>query len=54
MSEELDLAHRVAHAVRDAGGRAFIVGGWVRDDLLHRGSNGGASAGRVSGLYPAT
>ena len=48
MSEELDLAHRVAHAVRDAGGRAFIVGGWVRDDLLGRASNGSASAGPTS------
>ena len=38
MSEERELAHRVAGAVRDAGGRALIVGGWVRDDLL-----GGAS-----------
>ena len=38
MSEELELAHRVARAVRDAGGRALIVGGWVRDNLL-----GGAS-----------
>ena len=34
MSEQLDLAHRVARVVRDAGGRALIVGGWVRDDLL--------------------
>ena len=34
MSEELDLALRVARAVRDAGGRALIVGGWVRDTLL--------------------
>ncbi len=34
MSEPLELAHRVARAVRDAGGRALIVGGWVRDDLL--------------------
>ena len=33
MSEELDLALRVARAVRDAGGRALIVGGWVRDTL---------------------
>ena len=44
MSEELDLAHRVARAVRDAGGRAFIVGGWVRDDLL-----GGASKAATAG-----
>ncbi|MCY4601759.1 MAG: HD domain-containing protein [Acidobacteria bacterium] len=34
MSDELDLALRVARAVRDAGGRALIVGGWVRDTLL--------------------
>ena len=33
MSEELDLARRVARAVRDAGGRALVVGGWVRDRL---------------------
>lgn len=43
MSEGLDLAHRVARAVRDAGGRAFIVGGWVRDDLLSRASTDSAS-----------
>ncbi|MYH30323.1 MAG: polynucleotide adenylyltransferase [Acidobacteria bacterium] len=48
MSEELDLAHRVARAVQDAGGRAFIVGGWVRDDLLDRASCGGASVSRPS------
>ena len=34
MSAELDLAFDVAGAVRDAGGRALVVGGWVRDDLL--------------------
>lgn len=26
----------IAHAVRDAGGRALLVGGWVRDRLLGR------------------
>ena len=31
---ELDLALGVARAVRDAGGRALVVGGWVRDRLL--------------------
>lgn len=31
---ELDVARRVAHLVRDRGGRALIVGGWVRDRLL--------------------
>jgi tRNA nucleotidyltransferase (CCA-adding enzyme) len=30
----LDLATRVAERVRDAGGRALIVGGWVRDRLM--------------------
>ena len=33
MSDELDLARRVARAVDDAGGRALVVGGWVRDRL---------------------
>ncbi len=31
---ELDLAFDVARAVQRAGGRALIVGGWVRDRLL--------------------
>ena len=31
----LARARTIATAVRDAGGRAFIVGGWVRDRLLH-------------------
>ena len=29
----LDLAMEIAEGVRDAGGRALIVGGWVRDQL---------------------
>ena len=29
---------RIARAVRDAGGRALVVGGWVRDRLLGRDS----------------
>ena len=29
-----DLARELATAVRHAGGRAFIVGGWVRDELI--------------------
>jgi tRNA nucleotidyltransferase (CCA-adding enzyme) len=32
--EHLDLALDIARAVRAAGGRALIVGGWVRDRLL--------------------
>jgi tRNA nucleotidyltransferase (CCA-adding enzyme) len=32
--QELDAAVAVARAVRDAGGRALIVGGWVRDRLM--------------------
>jgi tRNA nucleotidyltransferase (CCA-adding enzyme) len=31
-----DVAIRLARAVKAAGGRALIVGGWVRDDLLGR------------------
>jgi len=34
----LTRAQEVAAAVRDAGGRALIVGGWVRDRLLNRDS----------------
>jgi tRNA nucleotidyltransferase (CCA-adding enzyme) len=30
----LETARSIAATVRDAGGRAFIVGGWVRDRLL--------------------
>jgi len=33
-AEPLRLAHDIALAVKDAGGRALIVGGWVRDRLL--------------------
>jgi tRNA nucleotidyltransferase (CCA-adding enzyme) len=33
---ELDTATLIANRVRDAGGRALIVGGWVRDRLLGR------------------
>ena len=33
-----DLALAIAAAVRDAGGRALIVGGWVRDRLMGRAS----------------
>ena len=35
---DLDTARRIAAAVRDAGGRALIVGGWVRDRELGRAS----------------
>ena len=30
----ISTVHSIATAVRDAGGRALIVGGWVRDRLL--------------------
>src|SRR6185437_15205906 len=30
----IDAAIRVAQAVRDAGGRALVVGGWVRDRIM--------------------
>jgi tRNA nucleotidyltransferase (CCA-adding enzyme) len=34
MDQPLDHARAIAAAVRDAGGRALVVGGWVRDRLL--------------------
>ncbi len=34
----LDRARAIAHAARDRGGRALIVGGWVRDRLLGQDS----------------
>jgi tRNA nucleotidyltransferase (CCA-adding enzyme) len=37
-TDPLDRARRIAEAVRDAGGRALIVGGWVRDRLMGRES----------------
>jgi len=36
--ESLALARAVAESVREAGGRALIVGGWCRDRLLGRAS----------------
>ena len=37
-SASIDTALEIARAVRAAGGRALIVGGWVRDRLLGRAS----------------
>ena len=34
----LQRARAIAAEVRDAGGRALIVGGWVRDRLMGRDS----------------
>src|SRR5687768_2935998 len=36
--QALDAARAVADAVHRAGGRAVVVGGWVRDRLLGRES----------------
>jgi tRNA nucleotidyltransferase (CCA-adding enzyme) len=36
MNPSLDRAIDIARAVRDAGGRALIVGGWVRDRIMNR------------------
>src|SRR5688572_14992143 len=38
MNPTLDRATDIARAVGDAGGRALIVGGWVRDRLIGRPS----------------
>jgi tRNA nucleotidyltransferase (CCA-adding enzyme) len=35
----LHHAHRIAEAVREAGGRALIVGGWVRDRIMAPGKH---------------
>ncbi|HEY8551333.1 MAG TPA: HD domain-containing protein [Vicinamibacterales bacterium] len=49
-------AQAIARAVRDAGGRALIVGGWVRDRLLGRNAKDidlevfGLDAGRLKAL----
>jgi tRNA nucleotidyltransferase (CCA-adding enzyme) len=51
-----DIALTIARSVRDAGGRAFIVGGWVRDRLIGRESKDvdievfGVPADRLRGL----
>jgi tRNA nucleotidyltransferase (CCA-adding enzyme) len=37
--DSLDRARHIAEAVRDAGGRALIVGGWVRDRVMGPGSH---------------
>ena len=38
LDASVDIARRVARAVADAGGRALVVGGWVRDRLRGRPS----------------
>jgi tRNA nucleotidyltransferase (CCA-adding enzyme) len=37
-SDPLARATDIARAVREAGGRALVVGGWVRDRVMHRDS----------------
>jgi tRNA nucleotidyltransferase (CCA-adding enzyme) len=37
-ADVLAQARDIANAVRDAGGRAFFVGGWVRDQIMGRES----------------
>jgi tRNA nucleotidyltransferase (CCA-adding enzyme) len=55
-AETLELARAVADAVRLSGGRALVVGGWVRDNLLGRTSKDidlevyGVPADRLRGL----
>lgn len=38
MMAPVNAIREIAHRVRDAGGRALVVGGWVRDRLLGRDS----------------
>ena len=38
MHSEVELASAIARSVRDGGGRALVVGGWVRDRLMGRPS----------------
>src|SRR5713101_5393207 len=38
MPDSLDRAKEIARVVHDAGGRALVVGGWVRDRLMGRDS----------------
>ena len=38
MEDSLDRAQQIAEAVRNAGGRGLIVGGWVRDRIMERPS----------------
>jgi tRNA nucleotidyltransferase (CCA-adding enzyme) len=59
VSDPVDLARTIAAAVRDAGGRALVVGGWVRDRLLGLRSKDidievfGLSAERLKALLDA-
>ena len=39
MSESFDRARAIALSVKEAGGRALVVGGWVRDRLMGPGNN---------------
>ena len=56
MSESFDRALDIARAVRAAGGRALVVGGWVRDRLMGRDVKDidvevfGVPAGRLKAL----
>ena len=34
MNKDLEMAHRLAQAVAQTGGRAYFVGGFVRDRLM--------------------
>jgi tRNA nucleotidyltransferase (CCA-adding enzyme) len=38
MADPLDRARQIARLVHDAGGRALVVGGWVRDRIMGRES----------------
>ena len=51
-SDPLERARAIAVAVREAGGRALVVGGWVRDRLLQQETGRGEGAKRDRGAGP--
>ena len=59
MPDSLDRAKEIARVVHDAGGRALVVGGWVRDRLMGRDSKDidlevyGVAADRLQQLLEA-
>jgi tRNA nucleotidyltransferase (CCA-adding enzyme) len=51
MTSAFEQAVSIARAVADAGGRALVVGGWVRDRLLYGDGPALSEPGRVEGRH---